>query len=36
MFRSDTARRLGERALASLEEYAPDAGSLANALELPI
>jgi citrate lyase beta subunit len=33
--RFDTARRLGARALAALEEYAPDPPRLAAALELP-
>jgi citrate lyase beta subunit len=35
LFRSDTARRLGDLALAALEEYAPDARTLAEALRLP-
>jgi citrate lyase beta subunit len=34
LFRADTARRLGDLALASLEEYAPDARTLAEALKL--
>ena len=34
LFRADTARRLGSLALAALEEYAPDAGTLAAALQL--
>ena len=32
LFRADTAQRLGKVALRSLEEYAPDAASLANVL----
>src|SRR3954469_12686358 len=34
LFRAETARRLGEVALRSLNEYAPDAASLAGALGL--
>jgi hypothetical protein len=34
LFRADTARRLGEIALRALEEYAPDARTLAEALKL--
>jgi hypothetical protein len=32
IFRADTAQRLGQLALRSLEQYAPDAGALASAL----
>ena len=32
LFRADTARRLGERALAALAEHAPDAADLARAI----
>ncbi|MGD0906025.1 MAG: phosphoenolpyruvate kinase [Candidatus Acidiferrales bacterium] len=35
LFRADTARRLGELALASLKEYAPDAFTFARAAGLP-
>src|SRR5271169_5602471 len=35
LFRADTARRLGDAALRSLDEYAPDFISLAIAIELP-
>lgn len=35
LFRADTARRLGEAALASLGEYAPDAETFARVLDLP-
>ena len=35
LFRADTAARLGELALASLEEYAPDAFTFARAVGLP-
>ena len=35
LFRSGTARRLGELALRSLEEYAPDFAAFAKALSLP-
>lgn len=35
LFRADTARRLGEKALQSLDEYAPDFLSFAKALALP-
>jgi hypothetical protein len=35
LFRSDTAKRLGEKALQTLDEYAPDFLSLAKALDLP-
>lgn len=34
LFRADTARRLGETALQSLEEYAPDFASFARAIAL--
>jgi citrate lyase beta subunit len=34
LFRADTARRLGALALSALEEYAPDAATLAEALQL--
>lgn len=34
LFRADTARRLGDLALRSLEAYAPDAGPLADAIGL--
>jgi citrate lyase beta subunit len=34
LFRSDTARRLGDLALAALEEYAPDARTFAEVLRL--
>ena len=33
-FRADTARRLGSLALAAMEEYAPDAATLAAALQI--
>jgi citrate lyase beta subunit len=35
LFRADIARRLGQAALRSLEEYAPDFGVLAKAISLP-
>ncbi len=35
LFRADTAKRLGELALASLEQYAPDPFAFAAALALP-
>jgi citrate lyase beta subunit len=35
LFKSDTARKMGQMALASLREYAPDARTLAKCLELP-
>ena len=35
LFRADTARRLGEKALQSLDEYAPDFVAFARAIELP-
>src|SRR5262245_11249308 len=35
LFKSDTALRLGSLALRSLETYAPDAKTFADALELP-
>ncbi|HEY6049619.1 MAG TPA: phosphoenolpyruvate kinase [Thermoanaerobaculia bacterium] len=35
LFRSDTAARMGTFALHALEEYAPDAATLANVLGLP-
>jgi citrate lyase beta subunit len=34
LFKSDTARKMGQLALASLQEYAPDARTLATCLEL--
>jgi citrate lyase beta subunit len=34
LFRSDSARKLGALALAALDEYAPDAATLAAALEI--
>ena len=34
LFRSDAASRLGSRALAALNEYAPDAAALSEALQL--
>src|SRR3954451_8818386 len=34
LFRADTARKLGEAALRSLKEYAPDAAALADALDI--
>jgi citrate lyase beta subunit len=34
LFRADTARKLGAAAIAALEEYAPDADTLARALSL--
>jgi citrate lyase beta subunit len=34
LFRADTARRLGSLALAAMDEYAPDATTLAEALQL--
>ncbi|MGZ3458643.1 MAG: DUF6986 family protein, partial [Archangium sp.] len=34
LFKSDTARKMGQLALASLHEYAPDAKALAGCLEL--
>ena len=34
LFRSDSAQKLGEGALRSLQEYAPDAQTLARALEM--
>jgi citrate lyase beta subunit len=34
IFKADTAQKLGAVALKTLEEYAPDAGALARALEL--
>lgn len=36
LFKSDTAVRLGSLALRSLETYAPDAKTFADALELPL
>jgi citrate lyase beta subunit len=36
LFKADSARRLGEVALRSLREYAPDASSLMSALDLSI
>ena len=35
LFRADTAKRLGEKALQTLGEYAPDFISFAKAIELP-
>lgn len=35
LFRADSARKLGERALRVLDEYAPDAATFAAALRLP-
>jgi hypothetical protein len=35
LFRADTAKRLGEKALESLHEYAPDFIAFAKAIELP-
>ena len=35
LFRADTARRLGEKALEVMDEYAPDFIALARAIELP-
>ena len=35
LFRADTARKLGDVALRSLEDYAPDAAAFARALDLP-
>jgi hypothetical protein len=35
LFRGDTARRLGEKALEALDEYAPDFIAFAKAIELP-
>lgn len=35
LFRADTARRLGEKALQSLDEYAPDFASFGRAIALP-
>ncbi|MGB7848032.1 MAG: hypothetical protein WBL63_20645 [Candidatus Acidiferrum sp.] len=35
LFRADTAVRLGEKALQTLDEYAPDFVSFARAIELP-
>jgi citrate lyase beta subunit len=35
LFQSDTARKMGQRALDTLREYAPDAKTLAGCLELP-
>ena len=35
LFRADTAKRLGEKALEALDEYAPDFISFARAIELP-
>ncbi len=35
LFQSDTAQRLGQLALRSLDEYAPDAATFARALDLP-
>ena len=34
LFRADSARRLGALALAALDEYAPDAHTLAEALQI--
>ncbi len=35
LFRADTAKRLGEKAISSLNEYAPDFVTFAQAIELP-
>lgn len=35
LFRADTAARMGEKALAALDEYAPDFITFAKAIELP-
>jgi hypothetical protein len=35
LFRADTARRLGEKAVSALNEYAPDFVTFAKAIELP-
>lgn len=35
LFKSDTAKKMGEVALRSLKEYAPDAAAFSRALELP-
>ena len=35
LFRADTASRLGAAALRALDEYAPDASTLASVLEIP-
>ncbi len=35
LFRADTAARLGEKAISSLNEYAPDFVTFAKAIELP-
>ena len=35
LFRADTAKRLGEKALSALNEYAPDFVTFAKAIELP-
>src|SRR5512140_780026 len=35
LFRADVAKRLGELALRSLEDFAPDPDTLASALGLP-
>lgn len=35
LFRADTARRLGEKAISALNEYAPDFVTLAKAIGLP-
>ncbi len=35
LFRADTAKRLGEKALEALQEYAPDFIAFAKAIELP-
>jgi hypothetical protein len=35
LFRADTARRLGEKALEALQEYAPDFIAFAKAIEFP-
>ncbi|MBI4424816.1 MAG: phosphoenolpyruvate kinase [Elusimicrobia bacterium] len=35
LFKSDTARKLGEAALAAMTEYAPDAGAMAQGFGLP-
>src|SRR5712692_5773214 len=35
LFRADTARRLGQTALRSLDEFAPDFSAFAKAISLP-
>ncbi|HEY4282777.1 MAG TPA: aldolase/citrate lyase family protein [Chthoniobacterales bacterium] len=36
LFKADSTKKLGEAALRSLKEYAPDAGTLAKALEMSV